>query len=342
MANLTYIATGQVIDRDTSAGVPGLTVQAFDVDPQRTQILGSTKTDDNGRFKISFDLLQFNYETAPDLFFKLFRNDQLLESTESSVLWNANSQESVTIRISTIPARPPGVDRVTSRQVFKGVDFVEKSDFMGVFNDYRSKAGRSFGMVMDIFTNTFTKMDLTPVRVQGSPQSDVINQDVNVATANLAKNKVEVREVVAYQPGLNMESFKNITALKAIQPGEQVKLYEENGIVRYYSIVPTNNTTPVGAPDSPRKLAKDLADHASQINSLQMELKTSRVETAKKDQMISALQQQVVSLQKSQTDMNTLLKSDKFAKLMETINNSGNTKPEIKKPGTPKGPRKPK
>jgi len=66
------------------------------------------------------------------------------------------------------------------------------------------------------------------------------------------------------------------------------------------------------------------------------------VETAKKDQMISALQQQVVSLQKSQTDMNTLLKSDKFAKLMETINNSGNTKPEIKKPGTPKGPRKPK
>ena len=169
MANLTYIATGQVIDRDTSAGVPGLSVQAFDVDPKRDQMLGATKTDDNGRFRISFDLLQFDYQTAPDLFFKLFRNDQLLESTESSVLWNANSQESVTIRISTIPARAPGVDRITSRQVFKGVDFVEKSDFLGVFNDYRSKAGRSLGMVMDIFTNTFTKMDLTPVRVQGNP-----------------------------------------------------------------------------------------------------------------------------------------------------------------------------
>ncbi len=327
MANDNYIATGQVIDRDTGEGVADLLIQAFDSDPKRSeQILGKGKTDDNGRFSISFSLKQFNYETAPDLFFKVFSNEKLLESTESSVLWNANTQESVTIRISTVRQRPPGKDRITSTQVFKGVDFVQQSDFKGVFNDYRSKAGTSVGLAIDIIKNTFSKMDLKPIQVKGSRQSDVINQDVNVASANLAAKNVEVKEVADYKPGLNVESLKNITALKTIQPGQQVKLYQENGKVRYYSIVQPPAIAPV-----PPDVSKDLADHANKINSLQVELKTARDEATKKDELITTLQNQVASLQKSQSDINTLLKSDNFNKLIASIN-----KPPTKDPKKPK------
>src|SRR5689334_11551392 len=135
MSNGVYIATGQVIDRDTNEGVAKLSVEAWDTNTQRAQAaLGNAMTDDNGRFSISLDLRKLQYEQAPDLFFKVFLHEKLLESTESSVLWNANTQESVTIRIRTTRERPEGKDRLTTAQVFKGVNFFQQSDFKGVFS----------------------------------------------------------------------------------------------------------------------------------------------------------------------------------------------------------------
>jgi hypothetical protein len=332
MANQIYITTGQVIDRDTSEGVVGLSIEAWDNDLQRAQKLGDAKTDDNGRFSISFDLRQFNYETAPDLFFKVFHDDKLLESTESSVLWNANTQESVTIKIRTTRERAPGKDRITSTQVFKGVDFFQKSDFEGVFNDYRTKAGTSLGLFADILKNTFTKMDLKPIQVKGSRQTDVVNQDVNVARTNLASKNITVKEVVPYQPGLK-ESLQSISLIpKNIQPGQEVKLYVENEKVRYYSIV-----TPSASATLPGDVTKNLEEHANQLNSMQQELKTAREDSAKKDEIINSLQQQIATLQKSQTEVDTLLKSDNFKRMITEIN-----KPDIPKTGTIKEPKKPK
>ena len=67
----TYVATGQVIDRETTQGMPDLQVEAWDSNTRNPQQLGATKTDENGRFRISFDLKKFGYETPPDLFFKI-------------------------------------------------------------------------------------------------------------------------------------------------------------------------------------------------------------------------------------------------------------------------------
>ena len=112
MSNGIYTATGQVIDRDTNEGVAKLSVEAWDTNTQRAQApLGKAMTDDNGRFSITMDLKKLQYEQAPDLFFKVFLNEQLVDSTESSVLWNANTQESVTIRIRTTRTRPDRVGR---------------------------------------------------------------------------------------------------------------------------------------------------------------------------------------------------------------------------------------
>lgn len=320
MSNGIYTATGQVIDRDTNEGVAKLSVEAWDTNTQRAQApLGKAATDDNGRFSITLDLKKLQYEQAPDLFFKVFLNEQLVDSTESSVLWNANTQESVTIRIRTTRTRPEGKDRLSTTQVFKGVDFFQKSDFKGVFTEFKGKAGTSLGFIVDIFKNAIPNLDLEPLQVTGVKHDDVINQDVNAARLNLASKNVSVKEVVPYQPGLNKASLQNITSLPlTLKAGEEVRLYEEDGKVKYYSVVKGGTTGTAGGATGGTG-ATDAAGGAvsvSQLNSLQMALDSARQDAAKKDETINALKLQVEALQKQQQDVNTLLKSDKFTKLM--------------------------
>ncbi|MBN9385047.1 MAG: hypothetical protein J0H74_30105 [Chitinophagaceae bacterium] len=330
MSNGIYTATGQVIDRDTNEGVPKLSVEAWDTNTQRAQAaLGSANTDDNGRFSITLDLKKLQYEQAPDLFFKVFLNEKLLDSTESSVLWNANTQESVTIRIRTTRERPAGKDRLNTAQVFKGVDFFQKSDFKGVFNEYKGKASTSLGFIADIFKNAIPNMDLNPLQVTGVKHNDVINQDVNAARLNLATKNVAVQEVVPYQPGLNSTSLQNITSMPLnLKAGQAVRLYEENGKVKYYSIVKegtaaggaaTASTTPAGTVPVATTGAGG-AVSAAQLNNLQAALDSARQDAAKKDETINTLRSQVEALQKQQQEVDTLLKSEKFTKLMERPN----------------------
>ena len=312
MANLIYTVTGQVIDRKTSLGITGLKVQAWDTNTQRDQILAETKTDENGRFNTSIDLRQFDYESPPDLFFKVFQGETLMESTESSVLWNANTQESVTIRIRTGKERPVGRDRITSAQVFKGVEFFQKSDFKGVFNEYKSRTGTTAGFVADMFINTFNNADIEPVRVKGIPQNEVVNQDVQVAQRNLAARNVTVKEVVAYKPGLNSESIKSIDVIpRNLKPGQEVKLYEQNGKVRYYSIVKSGTTT--------GDVNERFETQTAEMNKLKEELKATRETVAKKDEKINTLEKQIEIMNKDQREINTVLKSDAFARLIKQI-----------------------
>lgn len=368
MSDQIYIATGQVIDRDSGRGMKDLLVEAWDSDPQHSQLLGNDKTDENGRFSISFDLKKFNYKTAPDLFFKVHRDQKLLESTEASVLWNANTQENVTIKIRMGRERAPGRDRITSDQVFKGVDFFQKSDFKGVFKEYRSKAATTGGHITNILKKTLTTMDLNPVRVRGASHRDIVDQDVEAARNNLKSKNIEVNEVLPYKPDLRSESMGKISLLpRNLKAGQKLNLYEENGKVRYYSIV---RTTPVS---SSEELDKHLEKQTSELNKLREELKITQENTAKKDEQISSLQKDAAqkdeklsslqkdaaqkdeqlnslrkdaakkdeqlnslqkdleSLRKSHSEIHTLIKSENFSKLMKGI-----AKPEKK----PKGPNK--
>lgn len=320
MSNGTFAATGQVIDRDTNEGVAKLSVEAWDTNTQRAQAaLGSATTDDNGRFSISLDLRKLQYEQAPDLFFKVFLNERLLDSTESSVLWNANTQESVTIRIRTTRERPAGKDRLNTAQVFKGVDFFQKSDFRGVFNEYKGKAGTSLGFIADIFKHAIPNLDLEPIQVTGVKHNDVINQDVNAARLNLAAKNVAVKEVVPYQPGLNSASLQNITSMPLkLKAGQEVRLYEENGKVKYYSVVKEGTAT--GGTGTTGTAGAGGTVSVSQLNSLQAALDTARQDAAKKDETINALRSQVEALHKQQQDMDAVLKSENFRKLMDRTN----------------------
>ena len=238
MAAKIYFITGQVIARETSQGISALKVEAWDNGVRGPKRLTQVQTDDDGRFSISLDLKKLGYDSPPELSFKIFQEEKLLESTESTVLWNSNTQESITIKIKTAKPRPAGKDRITSTQVFKGVDFFQKSDFNGVIRQYQAKTGTSMGYLADMFTNTFSKMDLKPVGLTGTKHTDILRSDVSVARDNLAEKNIAVTEVLPYNPALDKGSIKDLTAMPAsIKPGEKVRLYEENGKVRYYTIV---------------------------------------------------------------------------------------------------------
>ena len=94
---------GSVIDRTTQHGIKGLRVEAWDKDLIVSDLLGSTTTSEDGTFQIQFDESYFKelfLDRRPDLFFKVYKKDELLKSTENSVLWNITVGETqVTIEI---------------------------------------------------------------------------------------------------------------------------------------------------------------------------------------------------------------------------------------------------
>jgi hypothetical protein len=108
MASKSFKILGRVIDRTTRNGIAGLRVEAWDRDAIFDDLVGSAVTDEKGAFLIEFDERYFKeliFDRRPDLFFKVFLNEELIKSTEDSVLWNV-SQPQVDLEIEVEMAQP--------------------------------------------------------------------------------------------------------------------------------------------------------------------------------------------------------------------------------------------
>ncbi len=98
---------GRVIHHQTSKGIAGLRVEAWDKDLVCNDSVGSALTDEQGTFRIEFDESNFKdlfLERQPDLFFKIFHNNELIRTTENSVLWNVEAGEtevSIEVEVKT-------------------------------------------------------------------------------------------------------------------------------------------------------------------------------------------------------------------------------------------------
>ncbi len=90
-----YEVSGQVIDRQTGSGIEGLRIEAWDKDLIIDDLVGSTLSRHNGTFHLRFDEAYFRelfFDRKPDLYFKVFRGNQLLTDTRDSVLWNVEGE----------------------------------------------------------------------------------------------------------------------------------------------------------------------------------------------------------------------------------------------------------
>jgi hypothetical protein len=86
-----YSIRGTVTSEQDGQGVSNLKVEAWDKDLIIDDLLGSAKTDKTGRFALEFDSSYYKelcFDRKPDIYFKVYKGEELVCSTEDSVLWN--------------------------------------------------------------------------------------------------------------------------------------------------------------------------------------------------------------------------------------------------------------
>ncbi len=324
--------SGRVINSKTEEGIYNLRVEAWDKDAKYNDLVGVVQTGRDGRFEISFDLSYFREyypDNAPDLFFKVFKSKKLLKSTEDSVIWNAGQKTDVTIRIEITEEQREGKDYISSEHIFKYANFFVKSDFKGIYKQTKAKAFRSATFAKDMFKNTLNNLNIEPISVEGPRIDEIVNQDLNVAQNNLEARQITVNEVKEYNPEINKNSLRDITSLPLnLKAGQKVNLYQENGKVRYYSVIKTEKI-------SDTNMADQVIDQQKEIGNLREEIKQARIKEEKKDEEILQLQKTVKSLQKEQSEIKQIIQKNPDIKLTDT-NNIPVSKKTRKKPSTEK------
>jgi hypothetical protein len=109
-----YEIRGRVIDQFTNEGIAGVRVEAWDKDFVLDDYLASAVTISDGSFSLTFEdsaFREFFLDNWPDLYFKVYCYNELLASTEDSVLWNVTSAETGVEIIAPHP-QPPACEEL--------------------------------------------------------------------------------------------------------------------------------------------------------------------------------------------------------------------------------------
>lgn len=121
---MRYEIKGRVVDSFTGDGIGGVRVEAWDKDVGLDDYLGSATTISDGSFSISFDDSAFRdifFDNWPDLYFKVYCYNELLASTEKSVLWNVKKPQ-IGVEIKARHPKPPVCDE---RHVYLKIERIE-------------------------------------------------------------------------------------------------------------------------------------------------------------------------------------------------------------------------
>lgn len=121
---MRYEIRGEVVDSSAGDGISGVRVETWDKDFGLDDYLASATTISDGSFSIGFDDSAFRdifFDKWPDLYFKVYCYNELLASTEDSVLWNIKEPE---VRV-TIKARYPKPRVCDERHIYLKIERIE-------------------------------------------------------------------------------------------------------------------------------------------------------------------------------------------------------------------------
>lgn len=352
---------GNIIDATTHKGVPDLVVEAWDRDAAEHVRFASAVTDRRGRFQLAIDEAVLGTPmpvVLPDVHLKVFRDRQPVPVTGDVLLHGVTSLDSrVMLQAQLGTQSPEKRDRITSARVFSVVEFLQLSDFKGVWREGVDKAGGFGGIVLDAVREKISKMELKPLKPSEHRTKDVLRQDVPTSRRRLENRGVTVKEVKPYRAALSSETTGLIKGYPAkLRAGDTVNLYEEDGVVRAYSIVKSPKATDINAGDVTRidhevrtlrsevttlaTVRNDLADvRASSLNTtsrldqevagvktrlatvdtLTRELTVVKEESARKDETIAALRQEVTTVRRAHAEFVEKVSPERIARMEEAI-----------------------
>jgi hypothetical protein len=111
MGGKTFVITGEVVDRGTGRGMADVRVEAWDKGRTSDESIAGADTDSGGCFRIEFSRHQLREEFRdknPDLFFKVYRNETLVEDADEVILADQSPKRIKGIVIQVDGARGTG------------------------------------------------------------------------------------------------------------------------------------------------------------------------------------------------------------------------------------------
>jgi hypothetical protein len=351
---------GTVADAQTRKPVPNVRVEAWNNDTPQHAVLDAATTDATGRFQLVIETevgavgpggTVINVVPAV---LKVFQNNQMLQATGDTSIPNLLAFDRAAIlQVQPVAPKTVATDRITAPQALMALNFVQRSDFAGVFREGRDRASSLGTILMDSFKSAVTSVALKPIHPSAVRNRDVINQDPKTATQRLQEQNIAVGQVVPYQPGL-VTAFTAATSLpKTLKPGDKVNLLVQDGVVRGYQIVTPPKTaspgtegltTEVNALNANVQLLQTKTDDLEQfkasqqataaatsgeitalqqkaalVDQLQTQLARVQQDSAQKDQTISALQKQVTDVQAAHNALATQLTPARIAALEDAV-----------------------
>lgn len=350
MATRTFRVTGSVTDTQTKKGLQGLRVEVWNSPAAQHAVLGSAITDAQGNFDLAATAdvpataVGGSTGVVPATM-RVFQGTTPLAVTGQADIPDLFKFKGPAV-LQVHPEQPQKAltDRVTVEQVFQGLDFFQKSDFRGTFIEGRERASSVGSLLTSSLMSAAKKFSAKPIQPSKVRNTDIVNQDSQTAQRRLDQQKVKVAEVKPYQPGLG--TIGDATSLsRTVKEGDTVTLYQENGIVKSYTIQSTKPT-----PANTTKLTADVASlqndvqtkqqaidalkaqqeqqnttitalqqKAAMVDQLQAQLAKVQTESAQKDQTITKLQSDVASVTKAHSDLAAAISPTRLAALEESV-----------------------
>jgi hypothetical protein len=143
-------------------------------------------------------------------------------------------------RFNAPEAEPGRENRVKGATVRKGMGVYQQTNFRSLISDRLGKFKLGGQLLTDAFTRKAgAAVETHKATAPAAPAvkgNEIVGRPVDEAKTKLEGNQVGVREVLKYDPNKGATNLLRLAeAPNHLEPGANVTLYEENGVVKYYA-----------------------------------------------------------------------------------------------------------